>query len=80
MPDMDGPETLKRIKELEKNRSKETPVISLTANAESDAREEYLKMGFRDYLSKPIKREVLEDMLFFYISPEKIRTVSSDDE
>ncbi len=80
MPDMDGPETLRRIKELEKNRSKETPVISLTANAESDAREEYLKMGFRDYLSKPIKRELLEDMLFFHISPEKIRTVSSDEE
>ncbi len=78
MPEMDGPETLRRMNELDNNLSCNAPVISLTANASDEARDEYIKMGFNDYLSKPILLEALEDILFFYIAPEKIRTVSSD--
>ena len=43
----------------------------------SGARDEYLAAGYNDYLSKPIKLKELEDMLFYYIPPEKIRTVST---
>lgn len=75
MPEMDGPETLKRMNELEDNASAGAPVISLTSNALENAKEEYLKLGFKDYLSKPIRPEELEDMLFYYIPSEKIRTV-----
>lgn len=78
MPEMDGPETLFKMRAMTDNRSADTPVISLTANAVSGAREEYLKAGFRDYLSKPIDIKELEDMLFKYIPPEKIRTVTSE--
>lgn len=80
MPGMDGPETLKRMKALEDNKSSETPVISLTANAVSGAKDEYIKAGFKDYLTKPVNSKKLEDMLFDYISPEKIRTVSDEDD
>lgn len=79
MPVMDGPETLKKMQAMEDNRSAATPVISLTANAISGAKDEYLAAGFKDYLSKPINIKELEDMLFYYISPEKIRTVSVND-
>ncbi len=75
MPEMDGPATLKKMKELDDNRSAGAPVISLTANVLSGARDEYLAAGYNDYLSKPIKLKELEDMLFYYIPPEKIRTV-----
>ncbi len=75
MPKMDGPETLKRMRELADNRSAETPVIALTANAVRGAREEYLEAGFKDYLSKPVNLKEMEDMLFYYLPPEKIRTV-----
>lgn len=78
MPDMDGPETLKMMNELKNNRSAGAPVIALTSNVTSNAREEYIKGGFKDYLSKPIIPEDLEDMLFYYIPPEKIRTVSAE--
>ncbi|MCR4961549.1 MAG: response regulator [Lachnospiraceae bacterium] len=78
MPGMNGPETLKRMNETEGNLSKDAPVISLTANASAVARDEYINAGFRDYLPKPISRKELEDMLFYYISPEKIRTVPYD--
>ncbi len=79
MPRMDGIETLKRMKELSDSLSPDAPVISLTANALAGARDEYLKKGFRDYLSKPVNPKELEDMLFKYIPPEKIRTLSQDD-
>ncbi len=75
MPELDGPETLKKMKELPDNMSADAPVISLTANVLSGARDEYILAGYNDYLSKPIKLKELEDMLFCYIPPEKIRTV-----
>ncbi len=78
MPGMDGPETLKKMKDLADNLSADTPVISLTANAGAGSKEEYQELGFKDYLSKPVRPDELDEMLFNYISPEKIRTVSSD--
>ena len=78
MPNMNGIETLKHMNELADNRSASAPVISLTSNAPENAREEYRSLGFRDYLSKPFQPEELEDMLFYYIPPEKIRTVSAE--
>ena len=78
MPGMDGIETLKKMKELGNNRSAGAPVIALTSNTTPNAKEEYINDGFKDYLSKPFKPEELEDMLFYYISPEKVRTVPID--
>ncbi len=80
MPKMDGPETLKRMKALEVNLSKDAPVISLTANAASGIKDEYIKAGFRDYLAKPVNPQRLEDMLFELIPQEKVRTVSDPGE
>ncbi len=79
MPEMDGPETLKRMEQLKNNRSAGAPVISLTSNALPNAREEYIKIGFKDYLLKPFLPETLENMLYYYIPPEKIRTLPSED-
>ena len=39
------------------------PVISHTANAVSGAREEYLRLGFADYLTKPVDPDQLAEML-----------------
>ena len=51
-------------------------VISLTANALDNAKDEYVRLGYKDYLAKPIRPDELEDMLFYYIPSEKIRTVN----
>ncbi len=75
MPQMDGSETLKKMNELEDNKSADSPVICLTASAGSTARDDFIKAGFRDYLAKPISLKELEDMLFYYIPPAKLRTV-----
>ncbi|MGN0425507.1 MAG: ATP-binding protein [Acetatifactor sp.] len=70
MPEMDGVETFRRIRELKTNRSKDAVVIILTANAVSGAREMYLREGFRDYLSKPVIAEKLERMIQKYLPGE----------
>lgn len=72
MPDMDGIETLERLQQSE-NQCKSVPVIALTANAIVGAKEEYLKAGFSDYLSKPIEAEEFENMLLRYLPKDKIR-------
>ena len=55
MPEMDGIETLARMKKMLDSPNKNTPVIMLTANALTGMREEYLRQGFQDYISKPIQ-------------------------
>ena len=72
MPGMDGPETLVQIRKRFPAKLDETPIISLTANAVSGAREEYIALGFWDYLSKPVMAEELEEMLLRALPPEKI--------
>lgn len=63
MPEMDGVETLHRMKELSAYPCMDTPVVVLTANAVSGAKEKYLAEGFDDFLSKPIVPEKLENMI-----------------
>ena len=61
MPEMDGTECLRILKD--QKLINKTPVIALTANALSGAKEEYMRLGFDDYLSKPIVPLELENML-----------------
>ncbi len=70
MPEMDGIETLKVIREKGKNQS--TPAVALTANAVSGAREKYLAAGFTDYMSKPVDGDRLENMLLKLIPEDKV--------
>ena len=72
MPEMNGVETLQAMKTLSGNLNKNTPTISLTANAMSGAREEYLAAGFQDYLTKPINCDRLEKMIVKFLSEEKV--------
>ena len=76
MPEMDGMETLKRMKSETGHMCPETPVIALTANAIVGVRDTYIEAGFNDYLSKPVEGAELEEMLKKYIPPQKLQTVA----
>lgn len=65
MMDMDGIETLKRIREG--HLADEVPIIALTANEGAGAKEMYLDYGFQDYLSKPIGKGMLEKKVHDWI-------------
>ena len=75
MPEMDGIETLERMRK-QGNPNTDTPVIILTANAVVGAKEMYLEKGFADYLSKPIRRDDLIDMLCRYLPKTMINVPS----
>lgn len=79
MPEMDGVETLHRIKDTSEHACKDVPMIALTANAISGAKEMYLKEGFDGFLTKPIQTEKLEGMIRKYLPKELIKYGESED-
>ncbi len=84
MPEMDGIETLERMRQIPEHCNQDTPVVALTANAVSGADKEYLAKGFKDYLSKPVRSNELEEMVLKYIPKELVKmageTSEGDDE
>jgi CheY-like chemotaxis protein/HPt (histidine-containing phosphotransfer) domain-containing protein len=70
MPEMDGVETLSKLKAEMPHFA--TPVIALTANAVSGAKDQYLSYGFQDYLSKPVRGSALEEKLCEWLPKEKL--------
>ena len=79
MPGMDGIETLAAMKKIKNNPNASTPVISLTANAISGAKEQYITAGFNDYLTKPINYTALEDLIMNYLPDEKIQAADESE-
>ncbi|MDE6922564.1 MAG: response regulator [Oscillospiraceae bacterium] len=63
MPGFDGVQTLKKIRELQNGVYQDLPVIALTANTVSGAREMFRGEGFTEFVPKPIERTVLERVL-----------------
>ncbi len=77
MPEMNGEETMQAIRK-ECPLNAETPIIVLTAHAVKGAREEYMRLGYTNYLSKPLDGSKLEAMLQSYLPDEKIILVDED--
>jgi CheY-like chemotaxis protein len=76
MPVMDGYEATRKIREIEKNRKKgihhssfpthyssHIPIIAMTAASMKGDREKCFEAGMTDYISKPIKKEVLYSVI-----------------
>jgi len=63
MPELDGIETVKIIREKEKKSSKHTPIIAITAHALKGDREKFISEGMDEYISKPIDLNDLREML-----------------
>jgi len=72
MPDLDGIETFRRMRSFEDYPCKDTPVVILTANAITGAKEMYLSEGFDSFLSKPVNPDKLENMLQELLPEDKI--------
>ena len=77
MPGMDGIETFHRMGHMEENLCDGVPVVILTANAVTGAKEKYLREGFSDYLSKPVQADKLEAVIMQYV-PKVKRTLPED--
>lgn len=77
MPELDGIETLKLIRLNKEDYYKKIPVVALTANVVSGAKEMFLNAGFQDYIAKPIDVSKLEMVLLNYL-PVDVLQISSD--
>lgn len=60
MPEMSGTTALAKLKE---NPNFKTPVIALTADAISGAKEKYISEGFVDYIAKPFSKDQIKEKL-----------------
>ena len=63
MPVMGGIDATQKIRTLEKDKNAHIPIVALTANAMKGDREICLAAGMDEYLSKPIKKNELIEMI-----------------
>ena len=68
MPEMDGVEAMKQIKNAASDLGKDIKVIALTANAVSGAREMFIKEGFDGFIAKPINTSDFERVVHRVLS------------
>jgi CheY-like chemotaxis protein len=67
MPEMDGYETMRRIRDIPAYRT--LPIISLTAKAMKGDREKCLQAGASDYVAKPVNTEQLLSLVRMWLQP-----------
>ena len=72
MPELDGTETMHRIKDQEDGKNRDTIIICMTADAVSGAKERYLAGGFDDYLTKPVDSVEMKRMIMKYLPRKKV--------
>jgi signal transduction histidine kinase/CheY-like chemotaxis protein len=72
MPEMDGIETTRRIRALPDGQYKDIPIIALSANAVTGARETFLAAGMNDFVSKPIDPKALNMALLKWLPSSKV--------
>ena len=79
MPEMDGIDTLENIRKIPGSRYASLPVIALTANVISGAREMFLEAGFDDFMAKPISVDKMERTLKKFLPKEYVEYDKLDD-
>ncbi|MDR2632305.1 MAG: response regulator [Treponema sp.] len=75
MPGMDGTEATRCIRDSGDPWLRQMPIVALSANAVSGAREIFLESGMNDFISKPIDASQLNQMLARWLPKEKLSSV-----
>ncbi|MCR4762245.1 MAG: response regulator [Lachnospiraceae bacterium] len=79
MPEMDGIEAMKALRQIAQVKNRDTRFVALTANAVSGAREMFFAEGFDGFLPKPIETTELEHILSRILPSAKVRKERLDD-
>ena len=69
MPEMDGLEATRTIREMDREDARTIPIIALTANAFDEDVQHSLQAGLNAHLSKPVEPEALFETLESLIRP-----------
>ena len=78
MPVMDGVEATKAIRKLQGGAYKELPIVALSANATSEAREMFLKEQMSDFVAKPIRMKEITECLLRWLPEEIVQYEKND--
>ncbi len=63
MPEMDGLETTRAIRMEEEENGRHIPIVAMTAHAMKEDREECLRAGMDEFITKPIKAETVVSVI-----------------
>lgn len=78
MPEMDGIEATAEIRKLEDEYYRNLPIIALTANATSEAKELFIKAQMNDFVAKPIQMSDITNCLRVWLPDELIEKAVED--
>ena len=78
MPEMDGVETMHRLRNLVRYSDESVVIVALTANAVSGAREMFLQEGFDEFVAKPIEATAFERVLRKVLPASAIQFVAKE--
>jgi len=78
MPEMDGFEVTKSIRQLEGHLVCRVPIVAVTANAMKGDRERCLASGMNDYISKPFDHDQLLTMIAKFASSMNVGAVPTN--
>ena len=67
MPELDGCEAARRIRQLPRRDAISVPILALTGNSSSEDVEAAMQAGMNDYMVKPVKMKLLAKMMSEYI-------------
>ena len=67
MPNMDGYEATKAIRQLASDKLREIPIIAVTANAVKGESEKCLSVGMNDYIAKPVEMKILQTKIAHHL-------------
>ena len=67
MPELDGCEAARRIRQLPRRDAISVPILALTGNSSSEDVEAAMQAGMNDYMVKPVKMKLLAKVMREYI-------------
>lgn len=73
MPELDGIETTRLIREMDDEYYKKLPIVALTANALNGVKEMFISAGLNDYIAKPIELSALDRVLKAWLPKELMK-------
>ncbi len=79
MPETDGVEATKIIREMGDEYYRKLPIIALTANAVNGVREMFINAGMNDFIAKPIELSALDRTLKTWL-PKELMKIPADGE
>lgn len=81
MPVLDGFEATEAIRAFERNnRFRRTPILAVTAHTMANYRELCLQKGLDDYMSKPVKKQQLQDFVQKWLDHKPLVLIADDSE